>query len=157
VLLVVVLAAVCLVGGVQVVQARDARARSDVQQARYADALAAARSEAQAFVNVSHEHAADDLARIGAGATGALKDRYTSSADSLVRALRRNRTVTEGDVLWAGVVRVDDAGATVLVATDGTRSDRTTNDKPVERDLRLRLRLVPVGGEWLTSDITMVD
>jgi Mce-associated membrane protein len=156
--LVVVLAVACAVAGVQVAHTRDSRALSDAQQGRYAAALAAARAEATAYVNVSHTTAAADLARIAGGATGALKKRYASSTSGrYVRALRRNRTVTEGTVLWVGVVRVDPNGATVLVATQGTRTDRGTGGKPVTRDLRLRLELVPVGGRWLTSDIGLVD
>ena len=72
-------------------------------------------------------------------------------------SLRRNRTVTTGEVVWAGVVRVDASGATILVATDGTRADRRTKDEPVDRDLRLRLRLVSVDDVWLTSEIGLVD
>ena len=90
----------------------------------------------------SHETAEDDLARIAAGATGPLKDRYTEDVRRIVRSLRRDRTATAGEVVWAGVVRVDDANATVLVATDGTRADRRTQDEPEARDLRLRLHLV---------------
>ena len=73
-----------------------------------------------------------------------------------MRGLRRDGLVTEGEVLWTGVVRVDESGATVLVATTGTRSDRRTKE-PVARELRLRLHLVPVDGEWLTSEIEQVD
>jgi len=156
-LLVVVLAGACALGGVQVAQARDSRERSATQQARYADALAAARTAATAFVNVRYDTAEADLARIARGATGALKERYTSSVDTFLRALRRNRTITEGTVVWVGVVRVDASGATVLVATEGTSADRRTKDKPVDRDLRLRLQLVPDGDEWLASDIRQVD
>jgi len=42
------------------------------------------------------------------------------------------------------------------VATHGTRADRGTKGEPVARDLRLRLQLVPVGDDWLTSDIRLV-
>ncbi len=155
-LLVGILALVCAVGGMQVAQTRDARARDAAQHARYAQAMAAASDEATAFVNVDHETAEDDLARIAAGATGPLKDRYTEDVGRIVRGLRRDGLVTEGEVLWTGVVRVDESGATVLVATTGTRSDRRTKE-PVARELRLRLHLVPVDGEWLTSEIEQVD
>jgi Mce-associated membrane protein len=154
--LVGVLAVVCAFGGVQVAQARDARARDAAQHARYAEALDAATDEATAFVNVSHETAERDLARIAGGATGDLRDRYTDDVDQVARGLRRDRTVTVGEVVWAGVVRVDATSATVLVATTGTRSDRRTKE-PASRDLRLRLRLVTVDGEWLTSAIEQVD
>jgi Mce-associated membrane protein len=155
-LLVGFLAVACAVGGMQVAQARDGRAGDAAQHARYAEAMAAASEEATAFVNVDHETAEEDLARIAAGATGPLEERYTQDADRIARSLRRDRLVTEGEVLWVGTVRVDAGSATVLVATTGTRSDRRTKE-PVARDLRLRLRLVPVDGEWLTSEIEPVD
>ena len=152
-----VLAVACAVGGMQVAQAHDARAREAAQHARYDAALDAATEEVTAFANVSHETAEADLARIAAGATGQLRDRYTEDVRRFVTSLRRNRTVTTGEVVWAGVVRVDASGATVLVATDGTRADRRTKDEPVDRDLRLRLRLVLVDDVWLTSEIGLVD
>ncbi len=154
-LVVGLLAVACAVGGLQVARVHDARSRDADQYARYAEALAAANAEADAFVNVDHATAEADLARIAAGATGPLKDRYTS-VDRIVRRLQRERTVTEGEVLWSGVVRVDASGATVLVATTGTRTDRRI-DEPVPRDLRLRLQLVPGEGQWLTSEIEQVD
>jgi hypothetical protein len=64
--------------------------------------------------------------------------------------------VTEGEVLWTGVVTVDATRATVLVATTGRRTDRRT-DGPVARDLRLTIRLEHVDGVWLTSQIDQVD
>lgn len=154
--LAVVLALACVVGGVQVAQARDSRERRETQQERYAATLAAARDEADAFVNVRHDTAEDDLARIAAGATGPLKDRYVDDADRFLQALRRDRTVTVGAVVWAGVVRVSASEAIVLVATHGTRADRGTKGEPVTRDLRLRMQLVPVGDDWLTAEIRLV-
>jgi Mce-associated membrane protein len=155
--LVVVLALACSVGGLQVARAHDTRAADEERHARYAEVMRAASAEAEAFVNVGHDTAEADLARIAAGATGPLRDRYTHDVDRVVRALRRDGTVTSGKVVWTGVLRVDPDGATVLVATTGTRADRGTDGKPVARDLRLRLRLVPVGGHWLASDIEQVD
>ena len=152
-LLVGILAVVCAVGGMQVAQTRDARARDATAHARYAEAMDAASEEATAFVNVDHETAEEDLARIAAGATGPLKERYTEDVGRIVRSMRRDRLVTEGEVLWTGVVRVDASGATVLVATTGSTSDRRTKE-PVARELRLRL--VPVDGVWLTSEIEQV-
>ena len=126
-------------------------------QLRYAAVLAAAGRESTAFVNVSHESARADLARITAGATGPLKDRYTASADQFVRALRRDRTVTEGSVVWSAVVTLEPTRASVIVATTGTRADRRTQDEAVPRNLRLRLELVLQDGQWLTSDIRYLD
>lgn len=157
VVLVGVLAVVCVVGGVLALQARGARAQADTRQVRYAAVLAAAEDESTAFVNVRHDTVAADLEKIAAGATGALRQRYTSSAPVFARALRRDRTVTVGSVVWSGVVALDATHATVIAATTGTRADRRTHGEPVARDLRLRLDLVLVGSRWLTSDIRTVD
>jgi Mce-associated membrane protein len=156
-LLVALLTAACVVGGVQVVHAHGSRERSAAQQERYADAVAAAETVATAFVNIRHDRAEEDLARIADHSTGPLKDRYVDDAERLLKAFKRERTITTGEVVWAGVVRVSASGATVLVATHGTRADRSTDGEPVSRDLRLRLQLVPVDGTWLTSDIQQVD
>jgi Mce-associated membrane protein len=150
------LALVCAVGGIQVARVHDARAGEDARHERYAAALAAAEEEATAYVNIDHSSAEEDLARIASRATGPLKERYTEDADRIVRSLRRDQVVTEGAVLWTGVVRVDQSGATVLVATTGTRTDRRT-DGPVDRNLRLSIRLERVGDAWLTSQIDQVD
>jgi Mce-associated membrane protein len=150
------LAVACAVGGIQVARVHDVRAGEAAQHERYADALAAAGAEATAYVNVDHASAEEDLARIASGATGPLKERYTGDADRIARSLRRDRVVTEGEVLWTGVVRVDESSATVLVATTGTLTDRRT-DGPVDRNLRLSIRLERVESAWLTSQIDQVE
>jgi Mce-associated membrane protein len=155
--LVAVLVLACVVGGVQAAHARDSRERSETQQERYAATVAAAEDVATAFVNVRYDTADRDLGRIADLATGPLREKYVGAVDRFVAALRRERTVTAGSVVWAGVVRVDARSATVLVATSGTRADRDTDGKPQPRDLRLRLELVLVDGAWLASDIREVS
>ena len=155
-LLVGILALVCAVGGMQVAQARDARARDATQHARYAEALAAASDEAKAFVNVDHETAEDDMARIAAGRTGPLEDRYTEDVGPTSSACAATASSPRARCCGRGWCSVDESGATVIVATTGTRSDRRTKE-PVARKLRLRLELVPVDGEWLTVRDREVD
>jgi Mce-associated membrane protein len=62
----------------------------------------------------------------------------------------------EGEVLWAGVVDVDEDSATVIAATSGTVANRQTNNQPVARNFRLRLDLVREDGRWLTNDLQFV-
>jgi hypothetical protein len=155
--LVAVLALGCVVGGIQVAHARGSRDRSATQQERYAAAMSAADDVATAFVNVRHDTAARDLRRIGDLSTGPLKARYVDDVGRLVRAVRQQHTVTVGEVVWAGVVHVDSTGATVLVATHGTRSDRQTEGEEVARDLRLTIELVPVDDHWLATEIGQVS
>ena len=55
----------------------------------------------------------------------------------------------EGEVLWAGVVDVDQDSATVIAATSGTVANQQTDNQPVARNFRLRLDLVLEDGQWL--------
>jgi Mce-associated membrane protein len=135
-------------------QAGAERARAAELQRGYGDVLAVARSHADAVVNLRHDDPATfEAAR--ADATGELGRDYLPTGD-VVAPLRRDRTVLQGDVSWAGVVDVRDDEATALVATTGTLSSRDTDGEPVERRLRLRLEMTRVGGDWLVTAVELV-
>jgi Mce-associated membrane protein len=155
---VVALLAACAVAGLGVVAYGTHRQRVDeaAEQERYGDVLAAATTEAEAVVNLSYRDAEAGLARVAAGATGDLRDRYDGSAAAEARALRRQQSVMAGQVVWAGVVDLVGDRATVIAATSGTLTSTRTGDDPVTRDLRLRLDLVRTDGSWLTSDLEVV-
>lgn len=160
-----VLAAAVLLAGclvivlaVAVVQqrSRPATALESAVADRYADVLAAATAEAEAFVNIRHDRAQESIDAVAAGATGEFRDQYAESTEGVLQVLRENRSVMEGEVVWSGVVDVDEDSATVLVATTGTVANKQTGDEPVARDFRLRLELVLEDGRWLTSDLQFV-
>lgn len=135
---------------------RAERADAREAQARYGAVLQAARDEAEAFVNIRYDDARESIDRVVEGATGRFRDQYTSSTADVIEVLERNRSVLQGDVVWAGVVDVDDDRATVIAATSGTVANKQTKGEPVTRDYRLRLELERVDGEWLTSDLRFV-
>ena len=152
----VLLACVCVVGGVMAWRTHENRERAQAEQERYGDVLAAATDEAEAFINIKYEDAQDSIDRVAAGATGDFKKQYSRSTKGVLQVLRQEKSSMEGEVLWAGVVDVDQDSATVIAATSGTVANRQTNNQPVARNFRLRLDLVREGGRWLTNDLQFV-
>lgn len=152
------LAAVAAAGlGVLAQRTHQQRAEEAADQERYGDVLAAATEEVEAVVNLSYRDSEAAIARVAAGATGDLRDRYDTSAARVARTLERNRSVMDGHVVWAGVVDLVGDRATVIAATTGTVANRRTDGEAVARDLRFRLDLVHSDGAWLASDLELVQ
>ena len=152
----VLLACLCVVGGVMAWRTHDARERAQTDQERYGDVLAAATTEAEAFINIRYDDAQASIDRVAEGATGEFKEQYSSSTEGVLQVLKQEKSVMDGKVLWAGVVDVDQDSATVIAATSGTVANQQTNNQPVARNFRLRLDLVLEDGRWLTNDLQFV-
>ncbi len=155
-LVVLVLASLAVFGGVLVYRAHEDRSGLVREQERYADVLAAATAEAEAFINIRHNRARESMDKVAAGATGDFRKQYDTSTKGVLAVLKQNRSVMVGEVVWAGVVSVDQDSATVIAATSGTVANRETKNKPVVRNFRLQLDLVLVDGVWLTNDLEFV-
>jgi Mce-associated membrane protein len=154
--LALLLACGCAFGALLLAQAHRERDRAATEQERYGDVLAAARAEVEAFINIDYRDARRSIDAVAAGATGDFAEQYDSSSRAVTDVLQRNRSVMDGDVLWAGVVNADRDRATVIAATTGTVANASTDGKPVARYFRLRLDLHRVDGRWLTSDVEFV-
>jgi Mce-associated membrane protein len=152
----VLLACLCVVGGVMAWRTHDSRERAQAEQERYGDVLAAATDEANAFVNIRYDDLESSVERVTDGATGSFKKQYSKLQEGVLDVLKREKSVMEGKVLWAGVVDVDQDSATVIVATSGTVANQQSNNQPVARNFRLRLDLVLENGRWLTNDLQFV-
>lgn len=155
-LLAMVMACVCVVGGVMSWQRHQERADERVERERYGDVLTAARAEAEAFVNIDHRSAKESIDRVAEGATGDFAKQYRSESSSVVELVKENESVMTGKILWAGVVDVDQDSATVLVATSGTVANVQTDNRATVRHFRLQLELLRVKDKWLTSDLQFV-
>lgn len=151
------LLAVVVVGGVAAWQAKQQDDRTAAQQEEYGQVMAAARKQAEAFINIRYDDAQQSMDAVAAGATGKFKTQYASSSDGMISVLKQNKSVMDGRVVWTGVVSLDQDSATVLAATTGTVANVSTNNQPVARNFRLQLQLVKVGGRWLTSDLQWVS
>ena len=154
--LALLLACAVVFGGVLVVQEHRDRDRAAGEQERYGDVLAAARAEVEAFINIDYQQAQESIDAVAAGATGDFAKQYDSSTKSVTEVLRRNKSVMDGKVLWAGVVTVDSDSATVIAATTGTVANVSTGNKPVARYFRLKLDLRRVDADWKTANLEFV-
>lgn len=154
--LALLLACACVVGGVNVWRTHQQRDRAAVEQERYGDVLAAATAEAEAFINIRYDDAQTSMDKVAAGATGTFRKQYDTSTKGVLQALKENRSVMDGKVIWSGVVDVDQDSATVIAATSGTVANTQSGNKPVARNFRLQLDLVLQDGRWLTSDLQFV-
>ena len=155
-LIALLLACTCVAGGVLVLQERGEREDAKAEQERYGDVLASARTETEAFINIDYRNAQESIDAVAAGATGEFKDQYTQSVDSVIEVLEQNQSVMDGEVVWAGVVSLDNDSARVIAATTGTVANTTTDNEPVQRNFRLQLDLELVKGAWLTSNLEFV-
>jgi Mce-associated membrane protein len=146
--LLVLLAAV----GWLVVDARDTRARDDARQA----ALQAARQEAVNLTTISYETADADLGRIIAAATGTLKTQFAAQRAQFPAVLKRDKSVSVGTVLAAGVASQTKSTVEALVAVDAAVSNDQTakaGSRPLVKHYRMDMKLVLVSGRWLVSQV----
>lgn len=117
--------------------------------------LAAARQSALNFTSLDYRHYDRDSANVLAGATGDFKKQFTAQTDQLTKLVAQNKSVSEGQVLEAGIVRSDDDSARVLVVAD-SKVTNTAVPEGEARTYRLQLDLVHKDGRWLTSDVEFV-
>ncbi|MEU2260052.1 hypothetical protein ABZ557_07150 [Streptomyces sp. NPDC019645] len=122
---------------------------------RRQDILAAARRSALNFTSLDYRHYGRDSANVLKGAAGEFKEQFAAQTAELTKLVAANKSVSEGQVLEAGIARSDERTARVLVVADS----KVTNSAAPEgqsRTYRLQLDLVLEGGRWLTSNVEFV-
>ncbi|MFF0083436.1 hypothetical protein ACFYR1_27520 [Streptomyces canus] len=122
---------------------------------RRQDILAASRQSALNFTSLDYRHYDRDSANVLKGATGDFKKQFAAQTGQLTRLVTENKSVSEGQVLEAGIVRSDEHSARVLVVAD-SKVTNTAAPEGKARTYRLQLDLVHRGGRWLTSDVEFV-
>lgn len=154
--LALLLACVCVAGGVAAYRTHDNREAAKVEQERYGDVVEAASAEAVAIVSIDYRELEATFDRVTAGATGKFLKEYTESWNEQLDLFEQSKSITTGEVRSAGVSTIDDDSATVMVVVKGTAQNTATGNEPQERRYRLRLDVVNVDGEWLTSALEFV-
>ncbi|KUO15766.1 hypothetical protein [Streptomyces dysideae] len=122
---------------------------------RRQDILAAARQSALNFTSLDYRHYDRDSAHVLQGATGDFKKQFAAQTKELTRLVAENKSVSDGQVLEAGIVRSDADSARVLVVAD-SKVTNTAVPEGAARTYRLQLDLVHRDGRWLTSDVEFV-
>ena len=122
---------------------------------RRQDILAAARQSALNFTSLDYRHYDRDSANVLKSATGDFKKQFSAQTHDLTELVARNKSVSQGQVLDAGIVRSDAHSARVLVVAD-SKVTNTAAPEGQARTYRLQLDLARVAGRWLTSDVAFV-
>ncbi|GAB2968962.1 hypothetical protein GCM10023080_035110 [Streptomyces pseudoechinosporeus] len=128
--------------------------RHEAEQRRQ-DILAAARQSALNFTSLDYRHYDRDSGNVLKGATGDFKEQFAAQTEELTALVARNKSVSEGRVLDAGIVRSDERSARVLVVADSKVTNTAVPDGEA-RTYRLQLDLVLRDSRWLTSDVEFV-
>jgi len=155
--LVVLLAAVALVGGVFAFREHQSRSSDSRGQDRYGAVQQAASDEVSAFLNFDYHDPQKTMDAVKAGATDDFASQYDKGQAAILKVAVQNRALMTATVLWAGVVDVDPDSATVIVATTGTSTNSATGDEAAARYFRIKVELVNKDGRWLTSALDFVQ
>ncbi|WP_254705465.1 hypothetical protein [Streptomyces vilmorinianum] len=122
---------------------------------RHQDILAAARQSALNFTSLDYRHYDRDSKNVLTGATGDFKKQFSAQTAELTKLVAENKSVSEGQILDAGIARADERTARVLVVAD-SKVNNTAAPEGTARTYRLQLDLVFEDGRWLTSDVEFV-
>ncbi len=117
--------------------------------------LAAARQQAVNVTSLDYRHLDRDLGRVLGGAAGDFRTQFRAGTDDVSALVTRNKAVSRGEVLDAGIVSEDADSARVLVVADSTVTN-AAQPQPQKRHYRMQLDLVRSGGRWLVSDLQFV-
>lgn len=127
----------------------------DAVEQREQDILTAARQAALNFTSLDYRHYDRDSKNVIKGATGPFKEQFQAQTKELTKLVTENKSVSEGQVLEAGIARSDEHSARVLVVAD-SKVTNVAAPKGQARNYRLQLDLVYEDGRWLTSDVEFV-
>ena len=129
------------------------RRTGDLDAERQA-ALQAARQQAVNLTSIDHRTAERDIDRVLALATGELAEQFEREQEQLAEVLQRNRAASEGEVLGAGLVQLDDRAATALVAVDAfVTTAENEGGAPTVQRYRMSIDLRRVGDRWLAERV----
>ncbi|MFI2345761.1 hypothetical protein ACH492_01585 [Streptomyces sp. NPDC019443] len=125
------------------------------QEQRHQAILAAARQSALNFTSLDYRHYARDSETVLKGSAGDFKEQFAAQTAELTKLVAANKSVSEGQVLEAGITRADEKTARVLVVAD-SKVTNTAAPQGQARTYRLQLDLVLENGRWLTSNVEFV-
>lgn len=138
-----------------VVQAVDEA--EDDEQERVAAQIEAATDMVTAFVNFDHEDPDATIEEVRERSTGTFREQYDKGAADLKKLATEAQSTMVARVVWAGLVAGDGDSATVIVATSGNVTNKTTEFQEEARNYRIQVQLVREGDEWLANDLQYVE
>lgn len=123
--------------------------------------LVAARQEATNFFSLDYRHAAADVNKVLALATGTFKNQYAARRTEVITGVTSKKLIVTATIPQAGaaVEYFDKTHGQVLVGVDVTTTTAATGSSAgsnvVDR-YRARIVLTKIGGHWLVSGLDQV-
>lgn len=146
-----------LVSGIQTEGGQSGSGIREETDAERREVLDAARDLVRNFSNFDYQDPDTTIEAVLAGSTGDFAEAYRAESDGLRRLAREAKSTMTADVFAAGLVSLDEDSATVIVATTGSVTNKTTGFEPEARNHRIQVELVRTNGEWLVSDLQYVQ
>lgn len=115
--------------------------------------LAAARGESLALTTIRYQSVDADVARVLAGATGALRTQFEQERAKLPATLTPNKSSSTGKVLSAGILSLSGDTAKAVVAVDATVTGTDVGVSGVLKHYRMVVTLQRIDGRWLASNL----
>jgi Mce-associated membrane protein len=154
--IVVALVAWLVAFGVRGSVAAPGRTPAEEQTHELTELRQAARYEAVAFLTVNYRRMDEVTERVLAGATGAFKKQYKSSAKVLTQGAVSQDSTAKGYVKEIGIGTFDDHSAVVFVSAGSKVKNKGTKGKVEDRIWRIRFNMTKVGDRWLVSQLDFV-
>lgn len=118
-------------------------------------AVAAARQVAVNLTTMKADTADQDLQRLLESATGEFRSEFADRQQPFVQVVKQAKVSTVGDVVGAGLDRLDGTTARVLVAVHSTvKNAAAQQGEP--RDYRLAVTMQQIDDRWLASGVEFV-
>ena len=126
------------------------------EEARRQEILQTARQQGVNITTLDYQTVDKDLQRVLDQSTGTFRKEFRAGTKDLTDLVVKNKAVSTGEVLEAGIVTADSDSARVLVVADSTVSNGASA-QPQVRHYRMQLDMVRRGDRWLTSTLTFVS
>lgn len=136
---------------------QEVKRADDGQQERVAAQIDAATDMVNAFVNFDYKDPDATIAEVRERSTGTFLEQYSKGAADLKKLATEAQSTMVARVVWAGLVAGDGDSATVIVATSGNVTNKTTEFEEEARNYRIQVELVRENDAWLTNDLQYVE
>ncbi|MFE4500592.1 hypothetical protein ACFRFQ_12055 [Rhodococcus sp. NPDC056743] len=131
---------------------RSKASSADEERAAY---IAGARTTALNLTTLHSETAGADLDKFLAGTTKEFQSQLDGRKDSFVDVLGQVGVQTDGEILEAGLEKIDGDCGTSLVAVRALQKN-AEQPEPEERNYRLRITMCDTDGQLLASNVEFV-
>ncbi|MGH3914569.1 MAG: hypothetical protein ACRDTC_14365 [Pseudonocardiaceae bacterium] len=125
---------------------------TDTAESHREAALQTASQAADNLTSIDYRTADRDLQQVLDGSTAEFAEEFGISGPAFISVVKETQLVSRGEVTSAGVERVDEESARVLVAVKASVSNAAA-PQGTPRNYRMGVELVLLDGRWLVSKV----